>query len=68
MSFVHGNCPLSGIRRFPLERGLKCIKSMLVSISVMHWLLSVVWRYPLQPGESLLDGGSTVCNTQCTKR
>ena len=28
MSFVHGICPLSGIRRFLLQRGLKCKKSI----------------------------------------
>ena len=37
MSFVHGNCPLSGIRRFPLQRGLKN-KSMLVSISALAFV------------------------------
>ena len=39
--FVHGNCPLSGILRFPLQRSLKCIKSMLVSIGALAFVRCV---------------------------
>ena len=35
MSFVHENCPLSGIWIL-LQRGLKCIKSMLGVLAFVH--------------------------------
>ena len=41
MSFVHVICILSRVRRFPLQRGLKCIKSMLVSISALAFVCCV---------------------------
>ena len=39
VSFVDGNCPLSGIQRFTLQR--VCIKSMLVSIGALAFVSCV---------------------------
>ena len=41
MSFVHGKCPLSRIQRFPLQRGLKSIRSKLVSIGAFAFVCCV---------------------------
>ena len=41
VSFVHVICMLSRVRRFPLQRGLKYIKSMLVSISALAFVCCV---------------------------
>ena len=60
MSFVHENCPLSGILIL-LQRGLKCIKSMLGVLAFVHCVEvsategeSVIWRFHCSSQVSLV--------------